>query len=142
MMISVICIVNVTRSQKPAPNHAAALTGELPFDTAARKTMQTATSARANASGNHVSNHSESRRPARASQEFDAAESVMVGRGIIIRGCERRDAAARDARHLEELSRRPRAGCRFVDGQLRGSPVPARTERRRQVDAEIVRAHV
>src|SRR5438067_2476712 len=70
MMISVICIVKLTRSQKPAPNHDAAFTGELPMETAAVKTMTTATSARANASGNHFSNHSESRRPASASQEF------------------------------------------------------------------------
>src|SRR5437868_15224857 len=70
MMISVICIVKLTRSQNPAPNHEAACTGELPMETAAVKTMKTATRASANASGNQVSNQSERRRPAVASHEL------------------------------------------------------------------------
>src|SRR2546425_13180871 len=107
-MISVICIVKVTRSQKPAPNHDAAWTGELPIATAAVKTITTATTASAKASGNHCSNQPESRRPARASHELDEPEVSISGRGIIIprrseRCRERRRAASRDARHLQEL---------------------------------------
>src|SRR5262245_16062207 len=68
-IISVICIVKATRSQKPAPNHVAACMGVLPTDSVAVKTMRTATSASAKASGNHVSNQSDSRSPARDSQD-------------------------------------------------------------------------
>src|SRR5436190_19142009 len=69
MMISVICIVKLTRSQKPAPNHVATATGELPTEIAAVKTISTATSASENASGNHRSNQLERRRPAVASHD-------------------------------------------------------------------------
>ena len=70
-MIMDICIVKATRSQNPAPNHWAACTGEAPAASVARKTMSTAVSASAKASGNHRSNQSESRRPMRASAEFE-----------------------------------------------------------------------
>src|SRR3954452_22967 len=83
MMIRVICIVKLTRSQKPAPNHAADWTGELPAATLARKTRTTATSASANASGNQCSNQSDRRRPADASHEPpDRSESVIRMRMI------------------------------------------------------------
>src|SRR4051812_48458097 len=62
--MSVICIVNGTRSQNPAPNHCAASTGEAPIATHARNTVATAITARENASGNQVSNQSDSRSPA------------------------------------------------------------------------------
>ena len=83
MMIIVICIVKLTRSQNPAPNHAAACTGELPTATHAAKTMATATSASANASGNQCSNQSDRRRPADASHEPpDRSESLIRMRMI------------------------------------------------------------
>src|SRR5579863_7202983 len=64
----VTCIVNATRSQKPAPNHCADWSGELPRATLAPNTTASAASASANASGNHRSNHAERRRPRVGSQ--------------------------------------------------------------------------
>src|SRR5580658_5981478 len=64
----VTCIVNATRSQKPAPNHCADWSGELPSATLAPNTTARAASASANASGNHRSNHAERRRPKVGSQ--------------------------------------------------------------------------
>ena len=72
MMISVICIVNATRSQNPAPNHCAVSVTELPTDKLAVKTMATASNARTKGSGNHRSNQSESRRPVFDSQVPEA----------------------------------------------------------------------
>src|SRR5215468_635328 len=87
MMMSVICIVKFTRSQKPAPNQTATCTGELPDATLAEKTMQTAMSASANASGNQCSNHADRRSPAVASQEPAGREGdVIIGAGIIPNG--------------------------------------------------------
>src|SRR5471032_3087906 len=63
-MIIVICMVKLTRSQKPAPNHVAAWMGELPTDRQARKTTATAMRASAKASGNQRSNQADRRRPA------------------------------------------------------------------------------
>ena len=87
MMMSVICIVKFTRSQKPAPNQTAACTGELPTATLAANTIQTAISARANASGNQCSNQSERRRPAVASHEPAARgfEVIVIGGGDSIK---------------------------------------------------------
>src|SRR6185503_9300174 len=72
-MISAICIVNATRSQKPAPNHWAAATGDAPAARLARKTIAQAASARANASGNQRSNQAERRRPIEASETLTSA---------------------------------------------------------------------
>src|SRR5438105_2021501 len=68
-MISAICIVKATRSQKPAPNHCALCRGELPTRRVAPNTIATATQASENASGNQRSNHSESRKPVVASHD-------------------------------------------------------------------------
>src|SRR5262245_26799682 len=105
-MISVICIVKLTRSQKPAPNHVAACTGELPMDTAAVKTISTATSASANASGNQRSNHSERRRPASASLDLAGRSWMCISRGRIsnVAG-DLRQHALEQRRHAFELAR-------------------------------------
>ena len=70
-MIIDICIVKATRSQKPAPNHCALCDGELPVASVATKTIATATSASAKASGNQRSNQSDRRRPIPASVECE-----------------------------------------------------------------------
>src|SRR5437762_14063629 len=62
-MIMLICIVKATRSQNPAPNHCAVCITGLPIPRHATKTIATATSANANASGNQRSNQSESCKP-------------------------------------------------------------------------------
>src|SRR5688572_33025204 len=67
-MIIDICIVKATRSQKPEPNHCALCAGVAPVARVARKTMATAVSASANASGNQRSNQSERRSPTAASR--------------------------------------------------------------------------
>ena len=85
-MIIVICIVKVTRSQKPAPNQCAVCTGGLPILTHAMNTIITATSANANASGNHFSNHSERSSPVAASHDPTAFSCVFT-RGIVSSSC-------------------------------------------------------
>src|SRR6266853_4492563 len=82
-MIIAICIVKLTRSQNPAPNHSAACIGELPMATLAANTMPTATSASANASGNQSSNHADSRSPAEASHVPPDRSCATIGMRMI-----------------------------------------------------------
>src|SRR5687767_75108 len=96
-MIIDICIVKATRSQKPDPNHCALCIAELPVASVAAKTMATASTASANASGNQRSNQSDSRRPAEASRDCAGVSSTWdiraiyqgVERGERVRGVRR-----------------------------------------------------
>src|SRR4029453_16373911 len=99
MTIIDICIVNVTRSQKPAPNHCAVCTNELPVASAATKTTATAASARANASGNQRSNQSETRRPMLASVDETGTSGVWL-RSLCIYGTLRQPSFLRNTYEL------------------------------------------
>src|SRR5688572_28921476 len=83
-MISVICIVKATRSQNPAPNHCALCDIDPLTAALATKTIPTATSASANASGNHRSNQSDRRRPMAASRDEDGGSCTSMGPRIIL----------------------------------------------------------
>src|SRR5262245_58693060 len=77
-MIIDICIVKATRSQKPEPNHRALWAGDAPVARVATKTMATAVSASAKASGNQRSNQSERRSPMRARPDSASGEATLV----------------------------------------------------------------
>src|SRR6185503_7256865 len=86
-MIIDICIVKATRSQKPEPNHCALCAGVAPVASVATKTMATAVSASAKASGNQRSNQSDRRKPRRARPDSASGESSLtIGRRIYQRG--------------------------------------------------------
>src|SRR5688572_23712731 len=84
MMISAICIVKATRSQKPAPNHWALWTGDAPAARLAANTMAQAESASANASGNQRSNQAERRRPIEASETLTSATGPESDDGPVL----------------------------------------------------------
>src|SRR5437763_10003400 len=63
---SAICIVKLTSDQKPLPNSVASVTGFTPVATPPAKTSTIAASANTKASGNHRSQTSAMREPARA----------------------------------------------------------------------------
>src|SRR4029450_5943227 len=82
-MIIDICIVKATRSQKPEPNHCALCAGVAPVVSVATKTMATAVSASAKASGNQRSNQSDRRSPRRARPDSAGSEwTFVIGRRI------------------------------------------------------------
>ncbi len=74
---SAICIVNGTSSQNPLPNSATSLTGDSPIAIPPANTTNTAARAKTKASGNHRSQASAMRIPARARREVDLG--VMNG---------------------------------------------------------------
>src|SRR5215213_1891856 len=86
-MIIDICMVKATRSQKPDPNHCALCAGDAPAARVATKTIATAVSANANASGNHRSNQSDKRSPIRARPDSASGDSIVaIGGRIYQRG--------------------------------------------------------
>src|SRR5688500_12096369 len=86
-MIIDICMAKATRSQKPEPNHCALCAGVAPVARVATKTMATAVSASAKASGNHRSNQSDRRRPICARRDSAAVDSASaIGRRLYQRG--------------------------------------------------------
>src|SRR5688572_25318253 len=95
MMISAICIVKATRSQKPAPNHWALWTGDAPAARLAANTMAQAESASANASGNQRSNQAERRRPIEASETLTSATGHESDDGPVLLE-DRADVVGRD----------------------------------------------
>jgi hypothetical protein len=76
-----IWTVKVVRSQKPAPKRCAVSAGELPDRMLARATTAVAASARANASGNQRSNHSDRRRPSVESDDGALLGTISWGAG-------------------------------------------------------------